>query len=57
MRAARLPVSGRNRVARFVAAVASHFWAGVTLDWIETNGQSSVLIRRGDAVVGISSRG
>jgi RNA polymerase sigma-70 factor (TIGR02957 family) len=49
VRAARRPVRGRTRVARFVAAVASHFWAGVTLTWIETNGQSSVLISRGDA--------
>jgi RNA polymerase sigma-70 factor (ECF subfamily) len=31
VRAARVPVSGRKRVATFIAAVASHFWKGVTL--------------------------
>ncbi len=44
--AARAPVSGRARVARFIAAFASHFWTGMTLAWVETNGQSSVLISR-----------
>lgn len=44
--AARAPVSGRVRVARFIAAFASHFWTGMTLAWVETNGQSSVLISR-----------
>ncbi|MBX3024062.1 RNA polymerase sigma-70 factor [bacterium] len=53
VRAARRPVSGRTRVARFVAAVASHFWSGVTLDWIETNGQWSALIRRDDDAIGL----
>jgi RNA polymerase sigma-70 factor (ECF subfamily) len=44
--AARAPVSGRARVARFIAAFASHFWTGMTLAWVETNGQPSVLILR-----------
>src|SRR5882762_1033642 len=38
VRAARFPVSGRERVAKFIAT-ASHFWKGVTLAWVETNGQ------------------
>lgn len=46
VRAARVPVSGRVRVATFIAAVASHFWKGVTLAWVETNGQASVLMSR-----------
>ncbi len=29
--AARVPVTGRARVARFIAAFASHFWTGMTL--------------------------
>jgi RNA polymerase sigma-70 factor (TIGR02957 family) len=37
------PVSGRKRVAAFVAAL-SWCWKGVTLDWLETNGQAAVLI-------------
>jgi len=32
--------------AKFIASVSSHFWAGVTLEWTEANGQSSVLILR-----------
>jgi len=44
--AARAPVSGRERVARFIAGFASHFWTGMTLAWVETNGQASVLISR-----------
>jgi RNA polymerase sigma-70 factor (ECF subfamily) len=37
------PVCGRKRVAAFVAAL-SWCWKGVTLDWLETNGQAAVLI-------------
>jgi RNA polymerase sigma-70 factor (ECF subfamily) len=44
--AARAAVSGRERVAKFIAAFASHFWKGVTLAWVEANGQGSVLISR-----------
>ncbi|AXC10736.1 putative RNA polymerase sigma factor [Acidisarcina polymorpha] len=44
--AARVPVIGRERVAKFVAAFASHFWTGITLTWVETNGQASVLLLR-----------
>jgi RNA polymerase sigma-70 factor, ECF subfamily len=44
--AARVPVSGRERVAKFIAAFASHFWTGITLRWMEANGQASVLLSR-----------
>lgn len=46
VRAAEVPVSGRERVAKFIAAFASHFWMGMTLAWVETNGQASVLMSR-----------
>ena len=46
VRAARVPIAGRERVAKFIGAVASHFWTGVTLSWIQTNGQRSVLMSR-----------
>jgi RNA polymerase sigma-70 factor, ECF subfamily len=46
VRAARVPVAGRERVAKFVASVSAHFWAGVTLEWIEANGQCAALILR-----------
>jgi hypothetical protein len=44
--AARAPVIGRERVAKFIAAFASHFWTGIALTWVETNGQSTVLLSR-----------
>jgi RNA polymerase sigma-70 factor (ECF subfamily) len=45
VRAARIPVCGRQRVAKFIAT-AAHFWQGVTLAWVETNGQAAVLVSR-----------
>jgi RNA polymerase sigma-70 factor (TIGR02957 family) len=55
VRAARTPVAGRERVAKFITAFAAHFWTGVTLTWIQTNGQSSVLISRDGAVVTVAT--
>jgi RNA polymerase sigma-70 factor (ECF subfamily) len=55
VRAARTPVVGRERVAKFIAAFASHFWKGVTLTWTQTNGQPSVLISRDAAVVTVAT--
>ena len=49
--AARIPVVGRTRVAKFVSAFASHFWTGVSLHWADTNGQPSVVLTRDGAVV------
>ena len=46
VRAATFPVTGRERVANFIAAFASHFWTGVALAWVETNGQASILMSR-----------
>jgi RNA polymerase sigma-70 factor (ECF subfamily) len=42
--AARIPVRGRARVARFVAAFSSHFWTGKTIDWVEINGQPAATL-------------
>ncbi|GAA3861657.1 RNA polymerase sigma-70 factor [Leifsonia kafniensis] len=42
--AARIPVAGRSRVAKFVAAFSSHFWLGKTIDWVELNGQHAVTL-------------
>jgi RNA polymerase sigma factor (sigma-70 family) len=55
VRAAQKPVIGRDRVARFIAAVAPHFWTGVTLSWTEANGQASVLMSRHSAVVALAT--
>lgn len=46
-RAARRPVFGRDNVARFIAGW-SDWWIGMTITFVETNGQLSVLARRDD---------
>jgi len=46
-RAARRPVTGRDNVARFIAGW-SDWWIDTTVTWVETNGQTSVLVRRND---------
>ena len=55
VRAPRVPVSGRERVAKFIAAFASHFWTGMTLAWVETNGQASVLMSRDGIPVALTT--
>ena len=50
VRAARHPVVGRERVAKFVSSVA-WFWTGVKVDEIEANGQPCLLITRDDSAV------
>jgi RNA polymerase sigma-70 factor (TIGR02957 family) len=55
VRAARTPITGRERVAKFIAAFASHFWTGVTLTWIDTNGQSSLRIARDGVTVAVAA--
>ncbi len=44
--AAPRPVEGRPTFARFMVAVAAHFWQGASFTPLETNGQPSVLIER-----------
>lgn len=53
VRAARVPVIGRERVARFIAAVSGHFWRDVAVECITANGQLCALIRRHTAVVAL----
>jgi RNA polymerase sigma-70 factor (ECF subfamily) len=50
-RAARRPVVGRDRVARFVAGFADIFWPGTTVSWVEANGRPSLLITQADEPV------
>lgn len=50
VRASKFPVVGRERVAKFVHAFASHFWTGVDIAPLETNGRPSVQLSR-DGVV------
>lgn len=42
--AARIPVIGRERVAKFVAAFAYHFWTGKSIGWVEVNGQPAATL-------------
>lgn len=52
--AAGVPVSGRNRVATFIAALSKWCWKGVTLDWVETNGQATLLVLRDGVPFGLT---
>ena len=54
VRAAGVPVVGRNRVAMFIASVSTYCWEGVTLDWVETNGQAAVLMLRDGVPIGLT---
>lgn len=51
--AARAPVSGSERVAKFIASFAWHFWADVTLKLVDINGQASILISRSGDTAGL----
>jgi hypothetical protein len=42
--AARIPVHGRSRVAKFVAAFSSHFWTHKSMCWVQLNGQPAVAL-------------
>jgi RNA polymerase sigma-70 factor (TIGR02957 family) len=47
VRAAKFPVVGRDRVARFIHAFAGHFWTDVTITPVEVNGHAAVRLDRG----------
>src|SRR3954469_14518959 len=53
-RAARRPVAGRSNVARFIAGFTD-WWADTALAWLETNGQASLLVRRGQTPLAVLS--
>jgi RNA polymerase sigma-70 factor (TIGR02957 family) len=57
VRAAGKPIAGRERVARFISAVATHFWRGVTVSVVEANGQGCALISRDGAAVALVTIG
>lgn len=52
---ARHPVTGRARVANYFASVGAFMNAGVTIEWIETNGQTSALVLRNGAVTALAT--
>jgi len=53
VRASRVPVVGRTKVARFVAAFATRFWADITVGWGEANGQPAILLTRDGVLSGV----
>ena len=53
--AARIPVLGRERVAKFIAGFPSRFWENTTLSWTQVNGQPSVLIMRDEVIVALAA--
>lgn len=60
--ASRIPVVGRTRVAKYLAAFAPRFWPQADVRWVEANGRAAVLVSTdGDATallsVDVSARG
>jgi RNA polymerase sigma-70 factor (ECF subfamily) len=48
--AARKPVDGREKVAKFIASFAWHFWADATFALVEANGRPGLLVSRNGEV-------
>ncbi|WP_433427807.1 RNA polymerase sigma-70 factor [Nonomuraea sp. CA-141351] len=44
--AARFPLLGSARVAKFLATYAPRFWPGTEMTWVEVNGRAGVLVPR-----------
>ncbi|CAL9350355.1 hypothetical protein SUDANB176_00460 [Streptomyces sp. enrichment culture] len=42
--ASRIPVVGRPRVSKYLAAFAPRFWPGADIRWVEANGRPAVLV-------------
>jgi RNA polymerase sigma-70 factor (TIGR02957 family) len=55
VRAAQKPVVGRDRVAKLISAVSSHFWTGVALSFVEANGQGCILLSRDGVAVTLAT--
>jgi RNA polymerase sigma-70 factor (ECF subfamily) len=50
IRAAQKPVIGRERVAKYIAAIYPWGWSGVTVTIVQANGQACALLTRAGAV-------
>ncbi|GAA2850657.1 RNA polymerase sigma24 factor [Actinoplanes cyaneus] len=53
LRVARIPVVGVERVAKFFAALATHYWEGIEVSWVTTNGETSAVLRRDGVLQGV----
>ncbi|MHC9291577.1 RNA polymerase sigma-70 factor [Mycobacterium sp. LTG2003] len=49
--ASRVPVAGRETVAKFVRAFVDRFWVDTTVRWVTANGRPSALVLRDGSVV------
>jgi RNA polymerase sigma-70 factor (TIGR02957 family) len=57
VRASKFPVVGRERVAKFFRAFASHFWESVETRIVESNGTEAVELLHGETRVAVVSIG
>ncbi|MGC4053005.1 MAG: hypothetical protein QM757_27090 [Paludibaculum sp.] len=57
VRAAQKPVTGRERVAKFIAAFSTHYWNGMSVSFVEANGQACALIWREGVVTALVTVG
>jgi RNA polymerase sigma-70 factor (ECF subfamily) len=53
--AARIPVAGRSRVAKFVSAFSSHFWTGKRIGWTTLNSRPAVTLSEDGEITTILS--
>ncbi|MGX6600573.1 sigma-70 family RNA polymerase sigma factor [Micromonosporaceae bacterium Da 78-11] len=53
VRVARQPLVGATRVAKFFTAIAGWYWDGVDVTWASTNEQTSAVMRRDGAPLGV----
>jgi RNA polymerase sigma-70 factor (ECF subfamily) len=53
--AARLPVLGREHVAKFIAGFRARVWDGSTVKWLEVNGERSVVFLRDGGIFALAS--
>lgn len=53
--ASRIPVVGRLRVSKYLAAFAPRFWPGTELLWAEANGRPAVLVSSGGNALALLS--
>jgi hypothetical protein len=56
-RVARQPLVGARRVAKFLGAISTWFWDDIDVQWAQTNGQASAVLRRGGQVYGVLTVG
>jgi RNA polymerase sigma-70 factor (ECF subfamily) len=51
------PVSGRERVAKFVVGILTHTWSGAVFEHLEANGRAAVRVSRDGETLGILTIG